>query len=121
GPPRPPPPMRRGRDPAPLPAAFAPSRRAPGAAKPPRECLRGDDIPGFPVTEVQTMADAAPRLKVHVEQLLGTPLPVRIRAWDGSQAGPPSAPTLVVRNRRALRHLRSEEHTSELQSRENLV
>lgn len=51
------------------------------------------------------MADAAPRLKVHVEQLLGTPLPVRIRAWDGSQAGPPSAPTLVVRNRRALRHL----------------
>ncbi|MBD9732261.1 class I SAM-dependent methyltransferase [Streptomyces sp. H28] len=51
------------------------------------------------------MADAAPRLKVHVERLLGTPLPVRIRAWDGSQAGPPSAPTLVVRNRRALRHL----------------
>src|SRR5690606_5658235 len=102
---RPPQPMRRGREQAPLPAAFAPSRRAPGAAKPPRECLRGDDIPGFPVTEVQTMADAAPRLKVHVEQLLGTPLPVRIRAWDGSQAGPPSAPTLVVRNRRALRHL----------------
>src|SRR5690606_38781925 len=95
----------RGREQAPLPAAFAPSRRAPGAATPPRECLRGDDIPGFPVTEVQTMADAAPRLKVHVEQLLGTPLPVRIRTWDGSQAGPPDAPTLVVRNRRALRHL----------------
>ncbi|GAA3501877.1 cyclopropane-fatty-acyl-phospholipid synthase family protein [Streptomyces prasinosporus] len=51
------------------------------------------------------MADAASRLKGLVEQLLGTPLPVRLRAWDGSQAGPPGAPTLVVRNRRAVRHL----------------
>ncbi|MFI9822953.1 class I SAM-dependent methyltransferase [Streptomyces sp. NPDC052013] len=51
------------------------------------------------------MADAASRLKGLVEQLLGTPLPLRIRAWDGSLAGPPAAPTLVVRNRRALRHL----------------
>ncbi|KOU63057.1 cyclopropane-fatty-acyl-phospholipid synthase [Streptomyces sp. MMG1533] len=51
------------------------------------------------------MADAALRLKSLVEQLLGVPLPVRIRAWDGSQAGPPGAPTLVVRNRRAVRRL----------------
>ncbi|MEW2077013.1 class I SAM-dependent methyltransferase [Streptomyces sp. NPDC017966] len=51
------------------------------------------------------MADAASRLKGHIEQLIGTPLPVRVRAWDGSQAGPPDAPTLVVRNRRALRRL----------------
>ncbi|MFF4960440.1 class I SAM-dependent methyltransferase [Streptomyces sp. NPDC001222] len=51
------------------------------------------------------MADAAPRLKSLVEQLLGAPLPVRIRAWDGSEAGPPGAPVLVVRNRRALRRL----------------
>ncbi|MER5214644.1 cyclopropane-fatty-acyl-phospholipid synthase family protein [Streptomyces sp. NPDC002838] len=51
------------------------------------------------------MPHAAPRLKSLVEQLLGTPLPVRIRAWDGSQAGPPGAPTLVVRNRRAVRRL----------------
>ncbi|CAL9507401.1 putative fatty acid methyltransferase [Streptomyces sp. enrichment culture] len=51
------------------------------------------------------MADAAPRLKGLVEQVLGEPLPVRIRAWDGSQAGPPGAPVLVVRNRRALRRL----------------
>ena len=47
------------------------------------------------------MQDAAPRLKSLVEQLLGSPLPVRIRAWDGSEAGPPGAPALVVRNRRA--------------------
>ncbi|WP_037888270.1 class I SAM-dependent methyltransferase [Streptomyces viridochromogenes] len=51
------------------------------------------------------MADAALRLQGLLEQLLGTPLPVRIRAWDGSQAGPPGAPTLFVRNRRAVRRL----------------
>ncbi|MFF5479238.1 class I SAM-dependent methyltransferase [Streptomyces sp. NPDC012935] len=51
------------------------------------------------------MPDAAVRLKGLLEQLLGVPLPVRIRAWDGSQAGPPGAPTLVVRNRRAVRRL----------------
>ncbi|MFC5217657.1 class I SAM-dependent methyltransferase [Streptomyces coerulescens] len=51
------------------------------------------------------MADAAVRLKRLLEQLLGVPLPVRIRAWDGSQAGPPGAPILVVHNRRAVRRL----------------
>ncbi|MFI5821492.1 class I SAM-dependent methyltransferase [Streptomyces rishiriensis] len=51
------------------------------------------------------MADAAPRLHELVEQMLGEPFPVRLRAWDGSQAGPPGAPALVVRNRRALRRL----------------
>ncbi|MEY9991892.1 cyclopropane-fatty-acyl-phospholipid synthase [Streptomyces sp. V4I8] len=51
------------------------------------------------------MPDAAVRLKSLLEQLLGVPLPVRIRAWDGSQAGPPGAPTLVARNRRAVRRL----------------
>ncbi|CAL9532996.1 class I SAM-dependent methyltransferase [Streptomyces sp. enrichment culture] len=51
------------------------------------------------------MADAAMRLKGILEQLLGAPLPVRIRTWDGSEAGPPEAPVLVVRNRRALRRL----------------
>ncbi|WP_405671873.1 class I SAM-dependent methyltransferase [Streptomyces sp. NBC_01530] len=51
------------------------------------------------------MADAALRLKSLVEQLLGVPLSLRIRAWDGSEAGPPGAPALVVRNRRAVRRL----------------
>ncbi|OIJ87398.1 class I SAM-dependent methyltransferase [Streptomyces colonosanans] len=51
------------------------------------------------------MADAALRLKTLVEQLLQAPLPVRVRAWDGSEAGPPGAPVLVVHNRRALRRL----------------
>ncbi|MFB7557053.1 SAM-dependent methyltransferase [Streptomyces brevispora] len=51
------------------------------------------------------MADAALRLTALAEELLGEPLPVRIRAWDGSESGPPDAPALVVRNRRALRRL----------------
>ncbi|MFJ8789981.1 class I SAM-dependent methyltransferase [Streptomyces sp. NPDC102462] len=51
------------------------------------------------------MADAASRLTSLAEQLLGTPLPVGVRAWDGSQAGPPGAPVLVFRSRRALRRL----------------
>ncbi|GHF16421.1 methyltransferase domain-containing protein [Streptomyces griseoluteus] len=51
------------------------------------------------------MADAASRLLSVAEQLLGAPLPVRVRAWDGSQAGPPGAPVIVVRNRRALRRM----------------
>ncbi|MFD5075914.1 class I SAM-dependent methyltransferase [Streptomyces sp. NPDC058371] len=51
------------------------------------------------------MPDAALRLKSLFEQLLGTPVLVRIRAWDGSEAGPPGAPALVIRNRRALRRL----------------
>ncbi|MFC7846812.1 class I SAM-dependent methyltransferase [Streptomyces sp. NPDC057382] len=51
------------------------------------------------------MADAAQRLQGLFAQMLGAPLPVGIRAWDGSQAGPPGAPVLVVRNRRALRRL----------------
>ncbi|MEU8959752.1 cyclopropane-fatty-acyl-phospholipid synthase family protein [Streptomyces sp. NPDC048518] len=51
------------------------------------------------------MQDAALRLKKIAEQLIGAPLPVRIRAWDRSEAGPPGTPVLVVRSRRALRHL----------------
>jgi len=51
------------------------------------------------------MADAALRLKGLADQLLGAPFPLRIRAWDGSEAGPPDVPVLVVRSRRALRRL----------------
>jgi cyclopropane-fatty-acyl-phospholipid synthase len=52
------------------------------------------------------MAEAAGRLTALAEQTLGSPFPLRIRAWDGSEAGPPDAPAvLVVRNRKALRRL----------------
>ncbi|WP_327375991.1 cyclopropane-fatty-acyl-phospholipid synthase family protein [Streptomyces sp. NBC_01216] len=51
------------------------------------------------------MADAASRLTTLAEDLLGTPFPVRLRAWDGSEAGPEGGPVLIVRRRRALRRL----------------
>ncbi|MFB9516220.1 SAM-dependent methyltransferase [Streptomyces purpureus] len=51
------------------------------------------------------MADAALRLTTLAEDLLGTPLPVRLRAWDGSEAGPTGGPVLIINQRRALRRL----------------
>ncbi|MGA5198205.1 class I SAM-dependent methyltransferase [Streptomyces exfoliatus] len=49
--------------------------------------------------------DAAHRLAALAAQALGTPLPLRLRAWDGSETGPQDTPVLVVRSRRALRRL----------------
>ncbi|MFF3565710.1 class I SAM-dependent methyltransferase [Streptomyces sp. NPDC002574] len=51
------------------------------------------------------MADTAGRLTALAKQALGVPFPLRIRAWDGSETGPPDAPALVVRHRRALRRM----------------
>ncbi|MFC4884024.1 class I SAM-dependent methyltransferase [Streptomyces beijiangensis] len=45
------------------------------------------------------------RLGSHIEAAIGGPLPLRVRAWDGSETGPKDAPTVVVRSRRALRRL----------------
>jgi cyclopropane-fatty-acyl-phospholipid synthase len=51
----------------------------------------------------QTVAD---RLATALSAVLGTTdLPVRLRGWDGSIAGPPEAPVVAVRSRRALRRL----------------
>ncbi|WP_369183571.1 class I SAM-dependent methyltransferase [Streptomyces sp. Y1] len=51
------------------------------------------------------MAKLAGQLVEALDGLLGIPAPLRLQAWDGSTAGPPGAPTLVLRNRRALRRL----------------
>lgn len=52
---------------------------------------------------------AAQRLSPLLQELLGSPLPVRLRAWDGSETDPgdsaEDAPVLVLRSRRALRRL----------------
>jgi cyclopropane-fatty-acyl-phospholipid synthase len=48
---------------------------------------------------------AATRILHLVADAIGAPLPIRLRAWDGSEAGPDDGPTLVVHNRRALRHV----------------
>ncbi|MGH3564540.1 MAG: class I SAM-dependent methyltransferase [Pseudonocardia sp.] len=49
----------------------------------------------------------APQLAELVERVIGGPLPIRIRAWDGSESGPsdPDAPVAIIRHRRALRRL----------------
>jgi cyclopropane-fatty-acyl-phospholipid synthase len=48
---------------------------------------------------------AAQRLAALAETALGGPLPIRLRAWDGSEAGPAEGPVVVARSRRALRRL----------------
>ena len=53
------------------------------------------------------MSKASDLLKL-VEDNLGLSLPVRVRAWDGSEAGAPAAPgtpIVVVTSKRALRHV----------------
>jgi cyclopropane-fatty-acyl-phospholipid synthase len=50
-------------------------------------------------------ASGADRLADLVRTTVGVELPVRIRAWDGSEAGPADGPVLVVRSRRTLRRL----------------
>ncbi|SEF32429.1 cyclopropane-fatty-acyl-phospholipid synthase [Amycolatopsis pretoriensis] len=47
----------------------------------------------------------AHRLASFAEKLLGGQLPVGLRTWDGTRVGPVDAPTVVLRNRRALRRL----------------
>jgi cyclopropane-fatty-acyl-phospholipid synthase len=54
---------------------------------------------------ITTHDTTASRISGLLEALLQIPVPLRIRAWDGSTAGPDGAPTLVIRHRRALRRL----------------
>ena len=48
---------------------------------------------------------AAGAIAVALTRLTGTGPPVRLRAWDGSEAGPPGGPVLLIRHRRALRRI----------------
>ena len=57
-------------------------------------------LPGAPVS-----TPVAAQLAGLVERLLGAPLPVRIRAWDGARRAPTAGPVVVLRHRRALRRL----------------
>ncbi|MBC6467165.1 class I SAM-dependent methyltransferase [Actinomadura alba] len=45
------------------------------------------------------------RILLGTEDARGSELPIRVRAWDGSVIGPATAPTFVIRHRRALRRL----------------
>src|SRR5690349_24717249 len=54
---------------------------------------------------LSTTSGIAQRLAAVVEPLFGGRLPVRLKAWDGSAAGPTDAPTVVLRDPAALRRL----------------
>lgn len=50
--------------------------------------------------------NAASRLADALAIILGTDgIPLRLKAWDGSEAGPEDAPVVVFRSRRALRRM----------------
>ncbi|KMO94564.1 SAM-dependent methyltransferase [Streptomyces roseus] len=51
------------------------------------------------------MKPAADRLAQLLGHFLPGPLPVRVRAWDGSQAGPADAPLVTLRSPQVLRRL----------------
>jgi cyclopropane-fatty-acyl-phospholipid synthase len=51
------------------------------------------------------MTSVADRLVALLTRYLQGPLPFRLRAWDGSEAGPSGAPVVVLRSRLALRRL----------------
>jgi cyclopropane fatty-acyl-phospholipid synthase-like methyltransferase/DUF1365 family protein len=55
-----------------------------------------------PMPSKPTSAD---RLARFIRETVGVELPVRLRAWDGSEAGPSDGPVLIIRSRRALRRL----------------
>ena len=47
----------------------------------------------------------APRLEAALRPFVGGDLPVRLRAWDGSEAGPVDAPLVELRSPDAVRRL----------------
>ncbi|GIJ57131.1 SAM-dependent methyltransferase [Virgisporangium aurantiacum] len=49
--------------------------------------------------------DVAGQVAALALRVIGGELPIRLRAWDGSEAGPADGPVLVVRDRTALRRL----------------
>ncbi len=54
---------------------------------------------------MRVTAGVAVRVVKLVERLFGAPFPVGLRAWDGSRAGAADGPCVVLRSRRALRHV----------------
>ena len=57
------------------------------------------------LTSATARPDVAARLEAALRPFVGDELPVRLRAWDGSEAGPADAPLVELRSRKALRRL----------------
>jgi cyclopropane-fatty-acyl-phospholipid synthase len=58
-----------------------------------------------PATGNVAPAGIAHRLEAALRPFVGGDLPVRLRAWDGSEAGPLDAPLVELRSRNAVRRL----------------
>jgi cyclopropane fatty-acyl-phospholipid synthase-like methyltransferase/DUF1365 family protein len=67
--------------------------------------IRPRPIHPSPPPRPEVPVSVADRLSTLVRDAVGIDLPVRVRAWDGSEAGPTEGPVLVIRSRRALRRL----------------
>lgn len=57
------------------------------------------------MTQVLSDSGVAQRLAAAVEPFVGGEIPVRLRAWDASEAGPADAPVVELRSPDALRRL----------------
>ena len=67
---------------------------------------RPDASTGREATNMAKTSGVAPRLAKALAIVLGTEeIPIRLRAWDGSEAGPADAPVIEFRSRRALRRM----------------
>lgn len=63
------------------------------------------DTVGSEIASEARMSTVATKLEALLKDTVGLDLPVRLRAWDGSEAGPAGGPVLVIKSRRALRRL----------------
>ena len=70
-----------------------------------RKGLPVQSRPAHPSRGETTVPNAAQRIERVVRDTTGLDLPLRIRAWDGSEAGPTAGPVVVLRSRRAVRRL----------------
>ena len=55
--------------------------------------------------QLDGLVNIAARLLSLTEDALNVRLPIRLRAWDGSEAGVDGAPVLLITDKRALRHI----------------
>ena len=58
-----------------------------------------------PAATAVTPAGVAQQLEAALQPFVGGDLPVRLRAWDGSETGPLDAPLVELRSRDAVRRL----------------
>jgi cyclopropane fatty-acyl-phospholipid synthase-like methyltransferase/DUF1365 family protein len=77
-------------------------KRLPVQPRPPHE---EPSMPAPTALSVSGRKNVAETLRGLLRSVSGVDLPVRLRAWDGSEAGPSDGPILIINSRRALRRV----------------